>query len=258
VKRHQLFYDQVYVLEKLVSIGLPDRNGFGSFLYFDDDRIVLDDVDATCIYNEGTVHPREFVTGQLGFNRFHGEMYGELLVERVEDHIIFKSFYPKDVFIFQPHQGRVLFYEDLVILGVDLGFKAHVGFVDGFEEAAVGNGFEQVIGYIIIESFEGIFIFRRNDNDLGRIGERFEEVDAAHFRHFNIEKNQINILIPVKGINGIHGILIGSKESKLIGAGNELFDNPSGHQVVINNNAIHRGSISSSNRKTLSKITSNI
>jgi hypothetical protein len=246
VRRYQLFYDQVYVLEKVVSIGLPDRNGFGSFLHFDDDRIVLDDVDPTGIYDEGTVHPGEFVTGQLGFNCFHSEMNGVLFVERVENHIIFKSFYPQDVFIFQSHQGRVLFYEDLIVLGVDLGFESHIGFVDGFEEAAVGNGFKQVIGYIIIESFEGIFIFGGNDNDLGWVGKRFEEVDAAHFRHFNIEKDQINILIPVKGINGIHGILIGSKESKLIGSGNELFDNPSGHQVIINNNAIHRGWISSS------------
>lgn len=69
------------------------------------------------------------------------------------------------------------------------------GIVDGLEEAFEGEGLEEVVGHVELVAFEGEFFVGGGDNDLGRLGQRTQKVEARKAGHVQVEKDKIYLVL---------------------------------------------------------------
>ena len=130
-------------------------------MYAHDYTIIFNYVDTARIHNVGSVYPGKFVRRQFLFNGLHGEMYGILFIESIEDHIVFKSFNPEDIILFQPNKSRILLDENFILthfIKPVLYLSTFTDTLYGLVKPGIGNGLHKIIGHLIIERFDCIFL----------------------------------------------------------------------------------------------------
>ena len=163
-------------------------------------------IDLVQVDKKGFVYPDNLIhVVESFFNSAQCAVHDNPLCFRIQTNIIAHPFDVQNLLGINFNEFLVTFHKKTVVLvffnrldRLFLNRQKLLGFLNGFRKSFQGYGFQQIVECTLIKGIQCILMISRCVDDCRRMMKHVDKICSADFRHFDVQKDEVNGFILVQ------------------------------------------------------------